>query len=195
LLVRYGLPVLVNEVFPLMFRPAVYRAAGLPGVRSWIEARSSPQRRALVQQAGRSLVGALVNAGAFSADRVTWPWRWLAGSGHEPATTEKADTRAQPPRPAVPAVPVTPVAGTSAGVVRDLIGRFAPEPEPAPGPDVRLIEDLDYDSLALMELAVAIGNAVGLEIGDAEAFEMFVEVGTVAEVESLVADALARQVR
>lgn len=68
-------------------------------------------------------------------------------------------------------------------VVREIIARMSPLGPCEPKPEDRIIEDLGYDSLATIELAVELENRLGLgEIQEEDAME----VVTVAEVEQLV---------
>jgi ribonucleoside-diphosphate reductase beta chain len=52
---------------------------------------------------------------------------------------------------------------TSLGRRLELAGQLAPQPGPPASPDARLIEDLGYHSLALVELAVALEAEFGLK--------------------------------
>jgi acyl carrier protein len=78
-----------------------------------------------------------------------------------------------------------------------LVGELAPQPVPPPDLDARLIEDLDYHSLALAELAIAIADAFALDVdldddGDDDGLEQLLDAGTVRDLVRLVADQLAR---
>jgi acyl carrier protein len=79
--------------------------------------------------------------------------------------------------------------------VRRLIGELAPEPTGPPGPNARLVEDLDYHSLALAELAIAIAEAFGLDIEDKATFGGLPEAGTVQALEDLILRAIGQQAR
>jgi acyl carrier protein len=64
--------------------------------------------------------------------------------------------------------------------VRDLVLRLAPEPSAAPPDDgARLVEELGYHSLALLELAFALEGEFGLRPLDERAAR---EMRTVADV-------------
>ncbi len=77
--------------------------------------------------------------------------------------------------------------------LRRLVGELAPRPGGPPSLDARLVEDLEYHSLALAELAIAIAEDFGLDVEDREAFGDLPEAGTMRDIESLVCRALARQ--
>lgn len=67
--------------------------------------------------------------------------------------------------------------------VRGLIAGMSPKEMPIVAPQARLIEDLGYDSLALIELAVAIESHFGIEaISDEQAMG----IATVGDLERLV---------
>lgn len=69
--------------------------------------------------------------------------------------------------------------------VKGLIASMSPREMPLVAPQARLIEDLGYDSLALIELAVAIENRFGI---DAISDEQAMGIATVGDLESLVLD-------
>jgi acyl carrier protein len=73
------------------------------------------------------------------------------------------------------------------GHVREIIGRLAPAGAPEPVADARLVEDLGYDSLAVIELALELERELGLpRLQEEEAMDIV----TVGQVEALVAGAL-----
>lgn len=88
-------------------------------------------------------------------------------------------------------VPGTP-ATTTAAQVRRIVGAMAPEPRPDLADDQRLIEDLGYESLRLMELTVVLERTFGLPRYRPEEL---IGVRRVGEVVTLVTDSLSAQVR
>jgi acyl carrier protein len=71
--------------------------------------------------------------------------------------------------------------------VREIIGRMAPDGAPDPAPDARLVEDLGYDSLAIIEMALELERELGLpRVAEEDAMD----IETVAQVEALVVAAL-----
>lgn len=75
--------------------------------------------------------------------------------------------------------------------VRELIGRMSPNgPRPA-APEDRLVEDLGYDSLAVIELSLQLESSFGLtDIGS----NGVPDIKTVADVENLVVQILEDEV-
>lgn len=72
--------------------------------------------------------------------------------------------------------------------VRDIIERMSPLAPRAAAPEDRLVEDLGYDSLAVIELALELEVTLGLRrIEEDEAMD----VVTVGQVQDLVLEALA----
>lgn len=75
-----------------------------------------------------------------------------------------------------------------APLVVQIVEACAPEPSGAPTVDLRLIDDLGYDSLALMELATNLALEFAIEpIGE----ERLVDVSTVGDVVELMAELVA----
>ena len=72
-----------------------------------------------------------------------------------------------------------------ANEIRRLIAGMSPREIPVVAPQARLVEDLGYDSLALIELAVAIENHFKI---DAISDEQAMAITTVGDLERLVAD-------
>lgn len=70
--------------------------------------------------------------------------------------------------------------------LRRLIGELAPEPTSPPASEVRLVEDLGYHSLALAELALAIGGAFDIEVENDASALVLPEAATVDDLEDLV---------
>jgi acyl carrier protein len=72
--------------------------------------------------------------------------------------------------------------------VREIIARMSPLAPCEAGPDDHLVEDLGYDSLAIIELALELEVALGLRrIEEEEAMD----VVTVRQVQNLVLQALS----
>ncbi len=71
--------------------------------------------------------------------------------------------------------------------VRDIIRRMSPAGAPEPQPDARLVEDLGYDSLAIIELALELERELGLPRLQEE---QAMDIETVGQVEALVVAAL-----
>lgn len=65
---------------------------------------------------------------------------------------------------------------------------MAPRQVARPTPELRLAEDLGYDSLRLVELGIALEEHFGVEVGDAEAFR----AETLADVERIAVALLER---
>ena len=83
--IRWQAPVLIECMFDSLVHPGVYRAAGLPGWRTWWAVKHTDERLALRYQATASVLSALVNARAFRPGRIPRVWRRLTGSGRAPA--------------------------------------------------------------------------------------------------------------
>jgi len=75
-------------------------------------------------------------------------------------------------------------------LVRDMIADLAPESDAECGPDNRLIEDLGYHSLALLELAFTLEDEFDLEPIDEETAR---KILTVRDVEDVVTRMLSEQ--
>lgn len=72
--------------------------------------------------------------------------------------------------------------------VHDMIGQLAPEVGAEVTPDSRLVEDLGYHSLALLELSVLLEDTFGLPPLDETATR---EIGKVGDITHLVCQVLA----
>jgi acyl carrier protein len=73
--------------------------------------------------------------------------------------------------------------------VRDLVGSLVPAGARVVGPDDRLVEDLGFDSVAVLELALALEVEFDLQEIDEE---QTVDLATVADIETLIAKAVPR---
>lgn len=80
-LVRHVAPVFVFEMFNILVHPGVYETVGLPGLKTWRAAIRSAPRVALRREATSNILKALVDAGAFKANRIPFGWRRLTGVG------------------------------------------------------------------------------------------------------------------
>lgn len=72
--------------------------------------------------------------------------------------------------------------------VHGMIGQLAPETGAEITPEARLVEDLGYHSLALLELSVLLEDTFGLPPLDGTATR---EIGKVGDITRLVCQALA----
>jgi acyl carrier protein len=72
--------------------------------------------------------------------------------------------------------------------VQDMVGELAPEPGVPVTPQARLVEDLGYHSLALLELSVLLEDTFGLPPLDGTAAR---EIGNVGDITRLVCRTLA----
>lgn len=78
-LVRHVAPHMIQALFDSLVHPGVYEAAGLPGWATWRRVRRCSQRRAVLHQALRPLVAAMVDGGLLEPGRVPRAWRRVAG--------------------------------------------------------------------------------------------------------------------
>lgn len=72
--------------------------------------------------------------------------------------------------------------------VHDMIGELAPDAETSVTPEARLVEDLGYHSLALLELSVLLEDTFDLPPLDATTAG---DIGKVGDITRLVCQALA----
>ena len=72
--------------------------------------------------------------------------------------------------------------------VHDMVGELAPTPGADVTPEARLVEDLGYHSLALLELSVLLEDTFGLPPLDAADAR---EIGQVGDITRLVHQAMA----
>ena len=76
--------------------------------------------------------------------------------------------------------------------VRTLAGALAPTPQGPAAPDSDMIDDLQYDSVSLMELIVALEQEFELPPLDDDGF---LDVRTVGEVEELISTLVSKVAR
>jgi acyl carrier protein len=67
------------------------------------------------------------------------------------------------------------------GLIRDLIRELAPTPDGLAAENPRLVEDLGYHSLALLELAFTLEDEFGLDPIDQETAKTIVTAGDIEE--------------
>lgn len=79
LMVKHIAPLLASGMFDTMINPGVYKVVGLPGWRTWLAANRTAQRLALKHSALRPLLGAVIDAGAFSRGRIPSAWQLVCG--------------------------------------------------------------------------------------------------------------------
>lgn len=85
LAVRHLAPLVIGSIFRTLVHPGVYRAAGLPGWRTWWACNRSRHRVGVLHEAIRPVVAALVEAGVLRAGRLPGGWRRLSGEAGRPA--------------------------------------------------------------------------------------------------------------
>ena len=73
--VRRVLPSIMRGLFDSFVHPGVYKAAGLPGFRTWREARRHPARVELRALTLRPVLAAMIEGGAVKPGRVGRSWR------------------------------------------------------------------------------------------------------------------------
>lgn len=77
--VRWIVPLAVIWMFDIMVQPYVYETVDLPPLRTWLKVRRQPRRTELRRQVARSVLKAIIDAGAFRPDRIPPLWRRIAG--------------------------------------------------------------------------------------------------------------------
>jgi hypothetical protein len=87
LAVRWAAPIIIHEMYQMLVHAGAYKAAGLPGRRTWLRARHHPGRLDLLHRAVRPVIGALLDAKALKPSRVPFVWRLLG----------RVDRHGQPP--------------------------------------------------------------------------------------------------
>ena len=78
-MVKHIAPLLASAMFDTMINPGVYKVVGLPGWKTWLAANRTAQRLDLKHSALRPLLGAVIDAGAFSRGRIPSAWRMVCG--------------------------------------------------------------------------------------------------------------------
>jgi hypothetical protein len=77
--VRHIAPYAVRELFHSLVHPGVYGVVDLPMWKTWLAVRRLPERRALLRQAARPVLKALVDGKVFGRGGVSIGWRYLCG--------------------------------------------------------------------------------------------------------------------
>jgi hypothetical protein len=72
-------PFLIGQLWQMFVHPGVYATVDLPQWRTWWAVQHLPRRIELRHTVTRPVLGALLDAGAFSRGRIPRPWRWLCG--------------------------------------------------------------------------------------------------------------------
>ena len=72
-------PWVVNDMFRFLVGPGVYEVIGLPGRQTWEAVQRLPQRRALLHEAMRNVLGVLTDVGALRVGRLPQGWREVCG--------------------------------------------------------------------------------------------------------------------
>jgi P-aminobenzoate N-oxygenase AurF len=76
---RWLAPVIIQAQFEGLLHPGIYRAAGLPGWRTWWRVHRSPSIVQLRNESTRPILREVLAAGAFPAGRVPRGWQRLCG--------------------------------------------------------------------------------------------------------------------
>jgi hypothetical protein len=77
--IRYAAPVLVGELWKMFVHPGVYATVGLPTWKTWNAVQRLPRRIELRHTVTRPVLGALLDARAFTRGDIPRPWRSLCG--------------------------------------------------------------------------------------------------------------------
>jgi hypothetical protein len=79
MMVKHVAPLIAGGMFDTMVNPGVYKVVGLPGWKTWQAANRTPQRLEIKHGALRPLLAAVIDAGAFSRERIPASWRKVCG--------------------------------------------------------------------------------------------------------------------
>lgn len=79
--IHHVVPVAIRQMYEFLVHPGVYETVGLDGWATWKAVNKTPERIAVRQQATRSILGALIDAGMISNRRVPKGWQQLCGVG------------------------------------------------------------------------------------------------------------------
>jgi hypothetical protein len=77
--VRRVAPLAIQGLFDMFVHPLVYRAVGLPALRTWRRVRNNPWRVEFRYEATRAVLGALVEAGVLTRGTIPRGWCRLCG--------------------------------------------------------------------------------------------------------------------
>jgi len=75
--VRHVAPTLISQMYAFLVHPGVYEHIGLDGWATWKAVNKTPERLAVLQEATRPVLAALLDAGIVRAGRVPKAWRTL----------------------------------------------------------------------------------------------------------------------
>ncbi len=76
--VRWIVPLFLASMFDIMVHPFVYTSVGLP-ITTWFKVRANPERIAIRHEVAQSVLGALLDSGAFRPGRIPPAWRHACG--------------------------------------------------------------------------------------------------------------------
>lgn len=77
--VRRVAPAIIRQLFTFMVHPGVYAEIGLDGWATWKAVNKTPERLAILHEATRPVLAAMIDAEIFSADQIPTGWRDLVG--------------------------------------------------------------------------------------------------------------------
>lgn len=77
MVVRRIAPAIIRQMFEFLVHPGVYRAIGLDPWATWKAVNASPERRAVLHEATRPVLAALVDADIVRPGRIPAPWQKL----------------------------------------------------------------------------------------------------------------------
>ncbi len=90
LAVRYVAPIIIGGMFDMIVHPGVYETVGLPAMETWKRVRTSDTRLRWKAKAIRPVLDAVIDAGAFKANRVPKGWRKLVAGESLPKAAPAA---------------------------------------------------------------------------------------------------------
>ncbi len=77
--VRRVAPAIIRQLFTFLVHPGVYTEIGLDGWATWKAANKTPERLAILAEATRPVLAALIDAEIFTSDAIPSGWRELVG--------------------------------------------------------------------------------------------------------------------
>ncbi|MEO6988543.1 MAG: diiron oxygenase [Aquihabitans sp.] len=77
--IRRVAPAIIRQLFTFLVHPGVYEEIGLDGWATWKAVNKSPERLAILHEATRPVLAALIDAEIFSSDNIPAGWRDLVG--------------------------------------------------------------------------------------------------------------------
>jgi hypothetical protein len=78
-LTKHYAPIAIGRLFDFFVHPLVYRAVGLPAIKTWLAVRKNPARVAIRHDATRPILEQMIDAGCIKRGRVPRGWRRLCG--------------------------------------------------------------------------------------------------------------------